>query len=248
MSEKGEVIVFGGSGGIGSAVAKQLKEQGLQPVLVARNEERLVQVASEIGCDYVVCDVSEETSVSEAIKAIVEKYSVVGAVVSIGSILLKPAHQTSLAEFNQTILQNLTVPFLVLKYLTPHLRATGGSIVLFSSAAAQIGLANHEAISAAKGGVIGLMRAASATYAGSGIRVNCVAPGLVKTPLTARLTSSEAAEKASLAFHPLSRLGEPKDIAPLTAWLVSPESSWVTGQVFTIDGGLSGLKVNRQPS
>ncbi|MGL4555245.1 MAG: SDR family oxidoreductase, partial [Gemmataceae bacterium] len=118
----------------------------------------------------------------------------------------------------------------------------GGSIVLCSSAAARIGLPNHEAIAAVKAGVIGLTLAAAATYAPKNVRVNAVAPGLVRTPLTARITGSEAALKASVAMHPLGRVGEPGDVASGIEWLLSPAQTWVTGQVIGIDGGLADVK------
>ena len=118
----------------------------------------------------------------------------------------------------------------------------GGSVALVSSAAARVGLASHEAIAAAKAGVIGLTLSAAATYAGRGLRFNCVAPGLVRTPLTARLTATEASSRASTAMHPLGRLGEPDDVAAGIAWLLDPRNSWVTGQVIGIDGGLADLR------
>ena len=119
---------------------------------------------------------------------------------------------------------------------------TGGSVVLVSSAAARLGLANHEAIAAAKAGVIGLTLSAAATYAARGLRVNCVAPGLVRTPLTARITGSPAATQASLGMHALGRLGEPDDVAAAIAYLLSPEAGWVSGEVLGVDGGLATLR------
>jgi NAD(P)-dependent dehydrogenase (short-subunit alcohol dehydrogenase family) len=118
----------------------------------------------------------------------------------------------------------------------------GGSVVLVSTAAARTGIANHEAIAAAKGGVQGLMLSAAATYAARGLRFNCVAPGLTRTPLTAKLTANDASEKASLAMHALGRLGEPEDIARAICWLLDPANDWVTGQVLGVDGGLANLR------
>jgi NAD(P)-dependent dehydrogenase (short-subunit alcohol dehydrogenase family) len=114
--------------------------------------------------------------------------------------------------------------------------------VLCSTAAARAGFANHEAIAAAKAGVIGLTLSAAATYAPRNIRVNCVAPGLVDTPLAARITGSPAALQASTAMHALGRIGRPEDVASAMAWLLDPENSWVTGQVIGVDGGLGSLK------
>jgi 3-oxoacyl-[acyl-carrier protein] reductase len=119
---------------------------------------------------------------------------------------------------------------------------TGGSIVLVSSVAARVGLANHEAIAATKAGLIGLALAAAASYAERGIRINCVAPGMVRTPLTARLTANEATLQTSAAMHPLGRIGEASDVAAAIAWLLDPQQSWITGQVFGIDGGLATVR------
>ncbi|GAC1557710.1 MAG: hypothetical protein NVS2B9_20250 [Myxococcales bacterium] len=121
-------------------------------------------------------------------------------------------------------------------------RAGGGSIVLMSSAAARIGLANHDAIAAAKAGVLGLTLASSATYAPRGVRINAVAPGLVRTPLAARILGNDASLKASEAMHALGRIGEPEDVASSIDWLLDPAQRWVTGQVFGIDGGLATLR------
>jgi NAD(P)-dependent dehydrogenase (short-subunit alcohol dehydrogenase family) len=122
------------------------------------------------------------------------------------------------------------------------MRATGGSVVLVSSAAALTGLPNHEAIAAAKAGIIGLTRSAAASYANSRIRFNAVAPGLVRTEMSEQLWSDEATAAGSIAMHPLGRLGEPEDIASMIAWLLDPANDWVSGQVLAVDGGLSQVR------
>jgi NAD(P)-dependent dehydrogenase (short-subunit alcohol dehydrogenase family) len=122
------------------------------------------------------------------------------------------------------------------------MKTGGGSIVLLSSAVAQRGMINHEAIAAAKAGVVGLALSAAATYARYNIRVNCVAPGLTRTPLTHVLTKNEVSLKASTALHPLGRIGEPDEVASAIRWFLSPDQSWVTGQVLAVDGGLSSVQ------
>lgn len=158
-----------------------------------------------------------------------------------GSILLKPAHSTTDQEFADTIAVNLVTAFNVLRAAARAMTA-GGSVVLMSSVAARVGLANHEAVAAAKAGVSGLVLAAAATYAPRNLRVNAVAPGLVRTPLAARITGNELALKASTAMHPLGRIGEPGDVAAAVAWLLDPRTTWVTGQVIGVDGGLSTVR------
>ena len=104
------------------------------------------------------------------------------------------------------------------------------------------GLVNHEAIAAAKAGVEGLALAAAASYARYQVRVNCVAPGLTRTGLTAALTQNETVAKASAAMHPLGRIGEPTEVASAICWLLSRQQNWVTGQVIGIDGGLGRVQ------
>jgi NAD(P)-dependent dehydrogenase (short-subunit alcohol dehydrogenase family) len=136
---------------------------------------------------------------------------------------------------------NLTSAFHVVRAVVARRRAAL-AIVLVSTSAASVGLPNHEAIAAAKAGIEGLVRSAAATYAGRGVRVNAVAPGLVRTPLAARITGSEAASKTSLALHPIGRIGEPDDVAAMLEFLLHPANSWITGQVIGVDGGMSRLR------
>ena len=167
-----------------------------------------------------------------------------GVVNCAGSLLLKPAHLTSAEEWSETIETNLTSAFAVVR-AAGRVMAGGGSVVLLSSAAARIGLSNHEAIAAAKAGVIGLTLSAAATYSSRGLRVNAVAPGLVSTPMTKRITGNPNASKASAALHALGRLGEAEDVARMIAMLLDPRQSWITGQVFGVDGGLSTVRSRR---
>jgi NAD(P)-dependent dehydrogenase (short-subunit alcohol dehydrogenase family) len=188
-------------------------------------------------------DTRERASVDAVVSDVIARYGRIDGVAHcVGSLLLKSAHSTSPEEWNDIIATNLTSAFVVLSSAVRAMRQRGGSIVLVSSAAARIGLANHEAIAAAKAGVIGLTLSSAATYASKGIRVNAVAPGLVRTPLTRRIWDKPALAEASESMHALSRLGEPQDVASLIGWLLDPVNSWVTGQVIGIDGGLGTLR------
>ena len=246
MSEarSGLYFIAGGTGGIGLEVAQRLRAQGAEIVLAARHEARLHERASELAARAVPMDATRPESVTSAFdQALGEGGRLLGVVSCIGTILLKPAHLTTDEEWRTTVDTNLTSSFLLLREAARRMMtAGGGSIVFCSTVAAERGLFNHEAIAAAKAGVEGLTRAAAATYARYQIRVNCVAPGLVQTPLSQFLTANEASRKASVAMHPLGRLGEPGDIASAICWLLSPEQRWVTGQVLHVDGGLSTVQ------
>jgi NAD(P)-dependent dehydrogenase (short-subunit alcohol dehydrogenase family) len=237
-------FIAGGTGGIGSEVARCLRAQGANVALAARNESRLEERARELGARAVPMDATRPEAVTGAFDAVLDEgRRLFGVVNCIGTILLKPAHLTSDEEWRTTLDTNLTSSFLLLREAARRMmNSGGGSIVFCSTVAAQRRLFNHEAIAAAKAGIEGLTRAAAATYARYQIRVNCVAPGLVQTPLSQFLTANEAASKASKAMHPLGRLGEPGDVASAICWLLSPEQRWVTGQVLHVDGGLSTVQ------
>ncbi len=236
-------VILGAGGGIGSALARQLASKGANMVLAGRSAGPLGELATEVGGIAVPLDARNPDEIAEAVNRAESEFGGIDGIVNcVGSLLLKPAHVTTDAQWDDTIATNLTSAFGAVRAGARSMRKQGGSIVLVSSAAAQTGLANHEAIAAAKGGVIGLTRSAAATYAPNNIRVNAVAPGLVRTPLTARLTESEAAEQVSVAMHALGRLGTPDDVASAIVFLLDPANSWVTGQILGVDGGLGSVR------
>jgi len=237
-------VIFGAGGGIGSALAKRLAASGARVILAGRTQASLDVVASELKAGTQLVDVSHPDQVERCLVETLDIHGRMDGVVNcVGSLLLKPAHLTNDAEWSATLAANLTSAFHVLRAATTRMmRSGGGSIVLMSSAVAQRGMINHEAIAAAKAGVVGLAQSAAATYARYNIRVNCVAPGLTRTPLTESLTRNESSLKASAALHPLGRIGEPHEVASAIAWLLDPEQCWVTGQVIAVDGGLSSVQ------
>ena len=242
-------VVFGAAGGIGSELCRQLADSGADLLLAGRSSEKLDALAVElIGWrpglyPTFACDATK----SEQVEAVFEKAKaefgdIAGTVNLCGSILLKPGHLTTDAELFETLATNLHTAFFVVRAAAKAMLSTGGSIVLASTVATKIGLTNHEAIAAAKGGVNGLVLSAAATYAPRNIRVNAVAPGLVKTPLAAKITGNELAMKASTAMHPLGRVGEPADVANVIAMLLNPKNAWITGQIIGVDGGLGSIR------
>jgi NAD(P)-dependent dehydrogenase (short-subunit alcohol dehydrogenase family) len=235
-------LILGASGGIGSALARRISAAGGTVIPAGRSPEKLASLSAELGQPAILADASFD-GVERAVSEAAARFGRLdGLAVCIGSLLLKPAHLTTEAEYRATMAANLDVAFAAVRAAVKPMMERGGSIVLTSSAAARIGLANHEAIAAAKAGIIGLTLAAAASYAARRIRVNCVAPGLTETPLTARITSNETSRNASQSMHALGRLGRPADIASAMAWLLDPENDWVTGQVIGVDGGLATLR------
>jgi len=241
------IVVFGGNGGIGSAICKRLLDRGAVVVSLSRSagtDSRPSEGLSGRGIARLQVDATDFDEVDSAVQRIQSEQGPINGVVNaLGSMLLKPAHLTSREAWEDVLRTNLTSAFAVVRSGAKTMRASGGSIVLIASAAASTGLRNHEAIAAAKAGVVGLTRSAAATYARMGIRVNCVAPGMVETPLSEPLLASEKARSASVSLHPLGRLGTPDDIASAVCWLLHPDQSWVTGQTLGVDGGLATVCV-----
>lgn len=241
-ADAGSVVILGATGSVGTALVSIVSKLDVPLLLAGRDQQRLKQLGNEFACPTAAVEAKDGESVAAAIELAESEHGRVAGVVNcIGSVLLKPAHTTSDEEWHDVLTTNLYSSFAAVRAAAKAMRSGGGAIALVSSAAAQIGLPNHEAIAAAKAGIMGLVRSAAATYANREIRVNAVSPGLVKSEMTRKLWESEATAKHSEGMHALGRLGEPEDIAAALAWLIDPKNSWVTGQVLGVDGGLGSL-------
>lgn len=223
-------LVIAGSSSIGQKVTELLRAQQHTVFTTARDN-------SKINPDFIL-DATQFAAVDDVFAKI---GSLDGVVNCSGSLLLRAAHLTSEEQYADTISASLTTSFAVVRAAGKHMNQ-GGSVVLISSAAAQVGLPNHEAIAAAKAGVEGLARSAAATYANQHLRFNVVAPGLVETNLSRALTSNELARKASEMMHPLGRIGQAEDIARAIVFLLDEKNTWISGAVLPVDGGLAHLR------
>ncbi len=239
------VIIIGGiSGGIGAALAKQLTQAGHTVVGFARDSKRLEALqAEQSSVKTHVCDATDPEALKACFDEINSAYGKIdGYAHAIGSIFLKPAHLTSDEDWNKTLQTNLSSAFYALRAATAYMnKQNSGSCLFFSTSAAQVGIANHEAIAAAKGGIEAMVRSAAATYAARGIRVNAIAPSLTNTPLASPMTGNPKMLEATKKMHPLGDIAQPEDVASLAAWLISENAKFVTGQIFAIDGGISSI-------
>ena len=235
MSEK--YLIFGATGSVGSSLAEQLKNSGNDIHLIARNENEVKTIAEKLGCTYTVADVLEEGFI-EKVKSDISEIK--GIAYCVGSIDLKPLRMVTEADMNKCMKLNLYSAIEAIKGFQESLKKNKGSVVLFSTVAAQRGFTNHTIIASAKAAVEGLTVTLAAEFAPH-IRVNCIAPSLSKSKIAEPMLKNPAIADGIAKAHPLKRLGEGKDSAALAKFLITEESSWVTGQVIAVDGGRSKL-------
>ncbi|MDB4185138.1 SDR family oxidoreductase [Candidatus Pelagibacter sp.] len=235
MSEK--YLIFGATGSVGSSLAEQLKNLGNDIHLVARNESEVKAIAEKLDCSYTVADVLEDGFI-EKVKSDINEIK--GVAYCVGSIDLKPLRMVTEADMNKCMKLNLYSAIEAIKGFQESLKKNKGSIVLFSTVAAQRGFTNHTIIASAKAAVEGLTVTLAAEFAPN-IRVNCIAPSLSKSKIAEPMLKNPAIAEGIAKAHPLKRLGEGKDSAALAKFLITEESSWITGQIIAVDGGRSKL-------
>ncbi|WP_159466756.1 SDR family NAD(P)-dependent oxidoreductase [Dyadobacter sp. 3J3] len=231
------ILVVGGSSGIGLSLVKFLNENDAAVYVISRNEAGVLPA----GIKHLQADITGNT---EPIAAFLPE-QLHGLVYSVGSINLKPFNRLTSDDFLNDYRINVLGAVQIIQQSLKQLKsAAGASVVLISSVAAKTGLPYHASISAAKGAVEGLALSLAAELAAQQIRVNVVAPSLTDTPMAQNLLSTPEKREASAKRHPLAKYGQPEDVSQAIAFLLSDDSSWITGQVIGIDGGMGKLKTS----
>jgi len=238
MADSPVHVVTGGGSGIGAGVCRQLASAGASVVVVDRNLDAAEAVAAEVDGTARQLDVTDEDAVE---RVYAELGPIAGAVNCAGFSMLKPLVGSTLADWHRMTSVHLDGTFLCLRAAASSMITHGlpGSIVNIASVNAQFAHRGLGAYSAAKAGIVMLTRVAALELAAAGIRVNAVAPGMVVTGMNRARFDDEDFTRTWTASMPLGRVAYPVDIAKVVAFLVGPDSGWVTGQTIATDGGVS---------
>lgn len=239
----GIALVTGASGGIGRVLVSRLQVKGLRVVAVGRDEAKLATLPADA---RVVADPTTPEGARAAMAGCVDQLGAEPQYLAhcVGSTLIAPLHRSPVDQIRDVLRVNLDSALFTLQAWVDCLRSSGkpGAAVLVSSVVARVGVANHEAIAAAKGGIEALVRSAAATYAPQGLRVNAVAPGMTDTPLTAPMLRTEALREGAGKQYPLGGVQSADQVADVIAWLLSDEAARITGQILAVDGGFSTVR------
>jgi NAD(P)-dependent dehydrogenase (short-subunit alcohol dehydrogenase family) len=230
------ILLIGASSGIGLATAQLLSKLSVNLFTASRH---LSPELAALGTTHFEYDATQPVgSTFEALPEVLH-----GLAYFPGSIKLRPFERIPTEDFQADFDLNVLGAVRVVQATIRRLKKAGGaSVVLFSTVAADTGMSFHTSIATAKAAVEGLTRALAAEYAASTVRVNCIAPSLTNTPLAAALLNSPEKAEAGAKRHPLQRIGQPEDLAYMASFLLSDHSTFVTGQVLAVDGGMGKLK------
>tara|TARA_Y100000748_G_C15333528_1_gene425066 strand:+ start:4 stop:729 length:726 start_codon:yes stop_codon:yes gene_type:complete len=234
-----KIVIIGGSGSIGSSIAKEVIDDGFEAHLIGRNEESLKSVSGDLNCEYSIADVNDSDQLKRSLQDCGE--NIYGLAYCVGSINLKPLSSVSEKDFIDSFKVNAIAAVLSIKFLKEVLKKNNGSILLFSTIAVKQGFINHSIISSSKGAIEGLTLSLAAELSPE-IRVNCIAPSLTESKMSKKIISNDTIKKAIENMHPIPKIGSPTDFSKLSAFLLGQNNKWVTGQIIHVDGGRSTLR------
>ena len=237
MSKK--ILIFGATGSVGSSLTKLLKESSMDAHLIGKNEDEISNLKDQTGFSYSIADVTDQNFI-ETIDKDLDGLEISGIAYCVGSIDLKPLNLVSKKDYLKSFELNLFPIVEIIKKYKDNLKKNKSSIVLFSTVAVKQGFPNHSIISPVKASLEGLTVSLAAELAPN-VRVNCIAPSLSKSKMAGKILSNPKIAEGIAKQHPLKRVGEGNDSAALARFLLSDESSWITGQIIGVDGGRSNV-------
>ena len=237
MSKK--ILIFGATGSVGSSLTKLVKESSMDAHLIGKNEDEISNLKDQTGFSYSIADVTDQNFI-ETIDKDLNGLEISGIAYCVGSIDLKPLNLVSKKDYLKSFELNLFPIVEIIKKYKDNLKKNKSSVVLFSTVAVKQGFPNHSIISPVKASLEGLTVSLAAELAPN-VRVNCIAPSLSKSKMAGKILSNPKIAEGIAKQHPLKRVGEGNDSAALAKFLLSDESSWITGQIIGVDGGRSNV-------
>ncbi len=234
-----KILIFGATGSVGSSLVKLAKDASLDVHLIGKNEKEISSLKDQTGFSCSVADVTDPNFI-EIIDKDLDGIEISGIAYCVGSIDLKPINLVSKKDYLKSFELNLFPIVEIIKKFKDNLKKNKSSIVLFSTIAVKQGFPNHSIISPVKASLEGLTVSLAAELAPN-VRVNCIAPSLSKSKMAGKILSNPKIAEGIAKQHPLKRVGEGNDSAALAKFLLSDESSWITGQIIGVDGGRSNV-------
>tara|TARA_Y100001970_G_scaffold3463_1_gene4003 strand:- start:4475 stop:5191 length:717 start_codon:yes stop_codon:yes gene_type:complete len=235
----GKILIFGATGAVGSSLAKLLNGNSNEIHLIGKNETEVSRLSEETGGSFSVADVTDPSFI-EKIDSDLKNIDIAGIAYCVGSIELKPINLVTKKDYLKSLELNLFPIVEVIKKYKENLKKNKSSIVVFSTVAVKQGFPNHGIISPVKASLEGLTVSLAAELAPN-VRINCIAPSLSNSKMAGRILGNTKIAEGIAKQHPLKRVGEGLDSAALAKFLLSEESSWITGQIIGVDGGRSNI-------